>query len=327
LPAIANGRVFVQDGTRVTAVDAATGQLVWSSVIDASSPVYEAEGFTVNGGAAVIGGLSVVAFALGDGSALWKFKPDSSVAAAIPAADGQTYYTGQRSIPILYALDLVTGTPRWRTNIGNGWQYQAFVVGVSYSGDTLYVNVERFLNQNGGVRSAVVVGLDKRDGHELWRYETPTSSHGSRDAPIVFENLLIIDDFSGGGVFAIDRFSPSSGEKWRMSAPGNSAGPTTPSFIYNGTIFTGFGGGYFYAIDARTGTVKWSHQTFQWVTGVTACKGSAFANVANIERYDAETGSITGHSASGKAPLTSGLVTDGARVYVVGDDGVHAFAC
>jgi|SRR6266540_1920997 len=326
VPAIIGSIIVVENENNLVALDRETGKILWSTAVK-NAPVPGAVNVVASNGTALAGEEFITAVDDGTGQIKWRFKPDSVPALVIASADDQTYYTGQLGIPVVYALDLTTGSLKWRTNVGSAWQYKGYVYGTSFSGDTLYVNVERFVTQNGGFTSAVVVALDKIDGHELWRYETPTTSHGSRDAPIVFGNLLIIDDLSGHGVFAIDRFSPSSGEKWRVAAPGNAAGPTTPSVISNGTLFTGFGGGYFYAIDARTGTVKWSHQTFQWVTGVTTCAGSAFANVANIERYDAETGAITGHSASGKAPLTSGLVTDGSRIYVSGEDGVHAFAC
>ena len=326
LPAVIGTSLFVEDGSHLVALNTENGQIIWSTAIQ-DPPVFVGANVVVSNAKALVGSGSINAFDATTGSKRWDFKPDSVPSLVIASADGQTYYTGQLGIPVVYALEVETGALRWRVNVGSTWQFKGYVYGVSSSGDTVYANIERFITQNGGFTSAVVVALDKRDGHELWRYETPTTSHGSRDAPIVFENLLIIDDLNGHGIFAIDRFSPFAGEKWRVSAPGNAAGPTTPSFLSQGTLFAGFGGGYFYAIDARSGAVKWSHQTFQWVTGVTACGGSAFANVNNIERYDAATGAITGHSASDRAPLTSGLVTDGSRVYVVGDDGAHAFAC
>lgn len=102
--------------------------------------------------------------------------------------------------------------------------------GLNLAGDTLYVGAVHYQSFNGHLHSGVVVALDRRDGHELWRYETTADPHHDvSSAPLVIGNLLVLDDLIRHGLYAIDRFHPAAGEQWRMSAPSNAAGPTTPS--------------------------------------------------------------------------------------------------
>ena len=323
VPAVAGGQLLVQSENNLVSIVKESGAVMWSTSIK-TDPTPGAANIVIAGGLALIGEHSVTAVDLSTGVIQWRFTPDSLPQSVQAAADDRSYYTGQRGVAVVYALELTTGALRWRTNVGATWQNPAYVLGVSVSGDTVYVGIERWGNPSGVPKTAVVVALNRFNGSELWRYETPDGGHGARGAPHVNGNLLLIDDFPGGGVFALDRFSPS--EVWRMAGPPTAAGPTTPSFISGGVLDLGLGGGYVYALNASSGQILWTHQTKQWVTGIAACGGNVFSNVTNIERYDASSGAVTGHSANGAA-LTSGLVTDGVRIYVAGEDGVHAFSC
>jgi outer membrane protein assembly factor BamB len=323
VPALAGDHVLVQNENNLVSISTESGAVMWSTSIK-NDPTPGAANIVVADGLALIGEHVISAVDLSTGVIRWRFSPDSLPQSVQASADDRSYYTGQRGVAVVYALELGTGALRWRTNVGAAWQNPAYILGVSVSGDTVYAGIERWLNLNGAQKSAVVVALNRFDGSELWRYETPDVGHGARGAPHVSGNLLFVDDLPGGGVFAIDRFSPR--QVWRMAGPPTAAGPTTPSFISGGVLYLGLGGGYVYALNANSGEILWSHQTKQWVTGIAACGGNVFSNVTNIERYDAPSGAVTGHSGNG-ATLTSGLVTDGARIYVAGEDGVHAFSC
>jgi outer membrane protein assembly factor BamB len=323
MPAIAGGHVLVQNESNLVSIAKESGRVMWSTSIK-NDPTPGAANIVVAGGLALIGEHYISALDLSTGVVRWRFTPDSLPQSVEASADDRSYYTGQRGIPVVYALELGTGALRWRTNVGATWRYPAYILGVSVSGDTVYVGIEKWGNPSGVPKTAVVVALNRFDGSEFWTYETPDTGHGVQSAPHVYGNLLLIDDFPGGGVLAIDRFTAR--EVWRWAGPPTAAGPTSPSFISGGVLYVGLGGGYVYALDASSGTILWSHQTKQWVTGITACGGNVFSNVTNIERYDAPSGAVTGHSGNAAA-LSSVLVTDGVRIYVAGEDGVHAFSC
>ncbi|MGI8546966.1 MAG: PQQ-binding-like beta-propeller repeat protein [Gemmatimonadaceae bacterium] len=326
IPAVDNGQLYVADQNQIVALNAGSGVIRWSTAIK-SFPNAASENIIVRGGLVISGDRDVRALDTATGALRWRFQTDSAPE-AVAAADNDTYYTGQRSLAVIYSLTLSNGSLRWRTNAGEGWQYPAFVRGVSVSGDTVYAGIVRYLALNGYIRTGVVVALDRNTGRELWRYETPGQFHDVNWAPLVVGNLLVLDDLVGGGVYAIDRFNPGAGEKWRVKSPGQGAGPTIPSVVSDGRVYTATGGGYAYAIDAVTGRVVWQQQTKTLGLGVGMCRGSVYLNTTVLERRDANSGSQLG-TANPKSGLgfTSDVISDGTRVFVTGVTGVTAVLC
>lgn len=326
IPAVSNGQLFVEDQNHVVALDAATGTVHWSTEVK-SYPSPASSNLVVGGGAVIVAEADIQALEASTGALRWRFHPDS-FPEAIATADQDTYYTGQRYYPVVYALDLGNGSLRWRTNVGTGWPYAGFVRGVSVSGDTVYAGVVRYQAANGYLQSGVVVALDRGTGRELWRYETPQPGHDVTWAPIVVGNLLVLDDLFGHGLFAIDRFNPASGERWRITSPNQGAGPATQSVVSNGTVFAATGGGYAYAIDAATGKMIWQQQTKMIAFGVGVCNGSPYVNTGDLEQRDRSSGAqIRSLNAGGQSSFASGLISDDKRIYVTGHTGVVAVTC
>lgn len=326
IPAVANGQVFVEDVNQVVALDAASGNVQWSTKVkDYPNPA--SPNLVVRAGLVIIGDRDVQALDVATGALRWQFQTDS-LPEALATADEDTYYTGQRSIPVVYALGLTDGSLRWRVNVGAGWQYQGFVRGVSVSGDTVYAGVVRYKAWNGYLRSGVTIALDRRTGRELWRYETQGPDNDVNWAPLVVGNLLVLDDLTGYGLYAIDRFNPTAGEKWRVTSPGQGAGPTTPSVVSNGIVFAATGGGYAFSIEAATGKVGWQKQTKSSAFGVAVCRGTPYINTEVLLRLDVNSGNQVGYLHADKSSyFDSGLNSDGERIYVAGPTGLTAAMC
>lgn len=326
IPAAANGQVFVEDVNQVVALDAATGTTQWSTKVkDYPNPA--SPNLVVRAGLVIIGDRDVQALDVATGALRWKFQTDS-LPEAIATADVDMYYTGQRYYPVIYALGLPDGSLRWKVNVGEGWQYPGFVRGVSVSGDTVYAGVVRYKTWNGYQRSGVTVALDRHTGKELWRYETPGPVNDVNWAPLVISNLVVLDDLTGYGLYAIDRFNPGLGETWRVASPAQGAGPTTPSVVSNGTVFVGTGGGYAFAVEASTGKVIWRRQTKSGALGVGVCNGSPYINTDVLQRLDASSGNQIGYLHAGHGSyFRSGLNSDGTRIYVAGPTGLTAAIC
>ncbi len=142
VPAIIGSIIVVENENNLVALDRETGKILWSTAVK-NAPVPGAVNVVASNGTALAGEEFITAVDDGTGQIKWRFKPDSVPALVIASADDQTYYTGQLGIPVVYALDLTTGSLKWRTNVGSAWQYKGYVYGTSFSGDTLYVNVER----------------------------------------------------------------------------------------------------------------------------------------------------------------------------------------
>jgi outer membrane protein assembly factor BamB len=322
-PAVDNGMVFVEDGNTVLALDAATGAKRWARPVRVA-PIPAARALLARNGVVYVSEVdSVLAMRQSDGSTIWNFHPDSQ-AVVYPSMDDQALYTGQRGIPFVYALSLTDGHPLWKVNIGTGWTYPGFVNGTAVSGDTVYVAGRRFLAQNGYINKGVLVALDRRDGHELWRYETPGQFGGLQDAPVVAGNLIVASDLLGNGVFAYDRFALR--EVWRVKRVDN--GPLTPPVVVGNDVYSGSADTYLYAIDLQTGALKWQQKSGGSIAGTAFCGGQVFVQDEGLRRRDPQRGgAYTGAFNTGIWPLTSNLTSDGNRLYFTGENGVHAIKC
>lgn len=323
-PSVSNGRVFVEDANTIKAFDAATGTLQWSTPVktfitpgaenlplrDGRVFVSESEGFT--------------ALSAASGQILWKFQPDSNAAVVGTSVDDRAFYSGQRGIPVVYAVSVSDGTLLWRTNVGPTWTTPAFVKGVSFSGDTVYAAISRWKNQYGGSSSGLIVALNRFTGAEFWRYETPTDQDDFIERPIVAGSILIGNDLYGGALIGVNRFTGK--EAWRVAATGNGFGPHAPAVLNGDHAYVASRDSYTYDVSASTGQLFWKASSGGSLGGVTFCGGSVWVMSGQLERRSATDGSLTGAFNPG-TNLTSNLATDGSRVYVTGYDGVYAISC
>jgi len=125
-----------------------------------------------------------------------------------PALDnGKLFVEDANGIPTVYAIAVADGRLLWKKNVGQGWTFAGHVMGIAESGDTIYVNVWRFLTLNGYLSQGVLVALDRRNGSELWRYESPDTASGFHFPPAVSGRLIVVSDLQGGRTLGLDRFT------------------------------------------------------------------------------------------------------------------------
>lgn len=323
-PAVSGNRVFVEDANTVKALDAASGSILWSTPVktfvtpgtlnlpvrDGRVFVSESEGFT--------------ALSASSGQVLWKFQPDSNAALVGSSVDDRAFYSGQRGIPVVYAVAVGDGSLIWKINVGPTWTTPGFVTGVSVSGDTVYASISRWKNQYGGSRSGLIVALNRLTGTEFWRYETPTDQDDFTERVVVAGPILIGNDLYGGALIGVNRFTGK--EAWRVAATGNGFGPHAPAVLNGDHAYVASEDGYVYDVSTSTGQLLWKANAGGSLDGVTYCGGSVWNMSGQLERRSATDGSLTGVFQPGSR-LTSNLSTDGARVYVTGYNGVYAVAC
>jgi len=326
MPVLDGTRLFVEDSNNVVALDATSGATLWTTKVR-DFPVPGATQLLAASGKVFVSEAKYVsALDENTGAIRWQFAPDSDANAVSPSVDDRGYYTGQRGIPVVYALDLGAGTLLWKVNIGPGWQYPGFIDAALVSGDTVFAVAEHYLALNGFIRGIVVVALNRLDGSELWRFESSHQQDGAASGAVLAGDLIIINNVVGNGVIAVSKLT--HGEVWRLTVPNQAGGIALPA-VDDGTVYVGIAGGYVYALNRSTGATQWSHQTQTVVWGVAKCGGSVISNIYDLERYDPATGVVTGHFNSNHTGglLTSNLVSDGTRVFVTGQDGVRAVTC
>jgi outer membrane protein assembly factor BamB len=320
-PAIDGGRVFVQDGNQLMALDAATGKRLWSRAVRIAHAPPPTTLRAADGVVYLSETDSIMAVNGATGATLWTVHPDSQTVVE-PALDASTFYTGQRGIPVVYAVARADGTVRWKANLGVGYQFLAHVHGVAVSGDTVYATVERYLNLNGAVVSGVLVALASEDGHELWRYETPGTHDFLLNAPLAVGRLVLVNDFYGGYIIAIDMLTHH--EVWRASG-GGSVGLAVvgQTLLSAGFDHTARG------IDLATGAVKWTTDTGSSAFGIGTCGNNFYVSAFQLRRYDVASGQLTGKASLGVTDggWVSYVANDGGNVYVAGTAGVAAYRC
>lgn len=327
-PAVDAGTLFIEDGNEVVAVDANTGVKRWSRPVRVN-PVPAAEVILAKDGKVYISEVdSVLAMSAADGTTIWNFRPDKAAAGVYASLDDRALYTGQREIPVVYALSLTDGRLLWKTNIGPDWQYPGFVVGTAVSGDTVYVAGRRYLAQNGYIAKGILVALDRNDGRELWRYESsgPGNLSGLQGAPVVAGQYLVVSDLNGQAFFAYDRFALR--EVWRIQSTDRN-GPLTPPVVVGNRVYVGSADTNAYAVDLNTGAVIWKQNLGGSLYGTAYCAGSVFINAnVNLQRRDTAAGRYTGAFNPGNnRRFSSNIVSDGVRVYLMGAGGTTAVNC
>ena len=197
-PLLTDDAVYVvTDSDVVTAFARETGEALWRYRRDAP------EGFFVShhAGLTLVGGRLLTAFTAGvvvaldptDGSLLWE--RDTSVELE-PAAEGAPRFADVDTTPLvigdtvyvasfaggLYALELESGTVRWRDEELTG------VIGIEPAGDRLLVLSSGDLG---------VVCVDRFDRNVLWRKRIPRGAPGEA---VVARDLVLVGESQGGFV-------------------------------------------------------------------------------------------------------------------------------
>jgi outer membrane protein assembly factor BamB len=239
--------------------------------------------------------------------------------------DATTFYTGQYTVPVVYAIDLTTGTVRWKVNVGPDFPFPAYVHGIAVSGDIVYATVSRQREARFFQSAGVLVALDRRDGRVLWRYETPATdaSHQLRGPPAIVGDVAAITDSEVGEVRLIDVRTGTL--LTTILFDGNSV---TGRFLDGATFYVGGSAGSALAIDLASRALRWSSYIGSTVRGFAVCGPYLYVNDFILRQQDKASGEFLAEvGVLGGEVFTSDLTSDGERVYVTGSTGVTAVIC
>jgi outer membrane protein assembly factor BamB len=281
-PLIAEGKVFVtvrnvsQYGTKLYALDQATGKSVWARAI---AGTYYWSNAAYNDGAVFVLNFDGVltAFSAADGTRLWKTQLPGQYAFSSPpvASSGVVYTGGAGSGGTLYAVDQTTGQVLWTRSVENGDHSSPAVssdkVFASYVGPQVYA-------------------FDRASGAPLWHYDSGTEGGGGRTPVLAAGRLWVRDPVSTGYVFdaqtgkLLDNFASATapafagrtglfldgrelearevpGGKLLWSFAGDGQLASAPIVVQSGTstdVFVGSTTGELYALNLLDGSVDWS---------------------------------------------------------------------
>lgn len=240
-PAVGDGKVYCGiDYGHVAALDAKTGKEIWSVKLDntvSTVPVYSEGGlfFLCDDG-------YLYSFDSNNGEQRWRTSAEG--ASAAPAVSGgRLYCAGSEEI---LALDARTGANVWAFPL-SGSTYYSPAIGNNF----VYC----------GCFDRSIFALNADTGTELWRHRVTGNLH---DSPAFANDMLLIGSVEKGGIItALDALTGA--EKWQYSS--EDAACSYPVIAGN-TVYCGSTdlaetpemertGGFFFALNADTGTELW----------------------------------------------------------------------
>ena len=242
--------------------------------------------------------------------------------------DGTALYYGTANHTVV-ARALTDGRVLWSTDVDPGNTFGSRVFGVSLRGGTVLAASVRWLTSTGGTLVGDLIALDRTTGRERWRY-TAASRSGFQGAPVLTDNLAIVNDVESHGLVAIDLTTRQL--SWRTSV--REDGYITaerPPVLVGDTLFSGSTDTQVYAVNVRTGAYRWRVGTRAGSIGSTAVCGRLVLVVpfsggplsaVERERLIADRPSVLQGD-----ELTGRIAVSGTTAFATGGRGVYALAC
>lgn len=285
-PALYNGQLYIvgQNGylgekSYLYSINASTGDLSWKTVIPegatGTSPFVE-DGivYVTNGTLAVVSGTH--AFNANTGALMWTYRGYTFINTS-PVVSGDLVYIGTIDYGI-YAINKKTGAFVWRYNAGmvNG--------GVTvYNGDLYFVS-----------DSATLTVLDAKTGALKRTYGSGVKSDGS----VTIDNgtVYISNEMQ---LLAVDLATLTL--KWKFESGGSGrfrSGEFSYPVVEGGIVYAGNYNGRVYALNAATGTLKWtstdSTVEYEEAPQPTVSHGIVFSGsyMHDLSAYDAKSGGV-----------------------------------
>ncbi len=203
---------------------------------------------------------------------LWSFETEKNRIEASPIVYDSTLYLGS-SADHLYAIDITTGTEKWRSDSTGFFRSSAAI-----ANKLLFVgNADKHL---------YALNLD---GSEKWKIKTEGVVFA---APLVVENHIYFGSIDTYGYsrlayktdsiktkskfYALD--TQTGEEVWNFSPEGGLR--SSPAY-HNGVLFFGSWDGTLYALDATSGGLKWSFETGRKIYSTPAVENNSVIFASN----------------------------------------------
>ncbi len=259
----------------------------------------------------------------------WKAAADAAVNSSPAVAGNTVYFASLRGT--VYAVSLDDGGLRWSMRTGPAlppaW---AGASGLDYYISSPVIAGEDVLV---GAPDGILYALARDNGAVRWRGRTEGRIHSS---PAVRNGLVFVGSFDGS-VYAFDLVTGA--RRWRYDTEGRSLDSEPFGFdrrsivsspaVTDSTVFIGSRDGFFYALDAASGTLRWrvDHQASWSIASPAVGEGvvyDASSDARFIHALDARTGEPRWRLAMPGSVWSSAAIAGGLLFVGDGSGAIHA---
>lgn len=331
VPASDGHYAYVQTDTGVMALDPSNGAVVWAVGLWRSRDPLSHWIFDRNGTLLLADRKDAWALSAESGALRWRqsFGADSMHQLDIVGADDANVYIMQRYAPVVTAARQSDGTVVWQRSVIPDSGFSSIISGMGESGDTLYFGGARNRAVNGYPKTLVIVGVSAATGEPLMQFEKSTPNTASSNNLVVKDSLLILSDFLGSSVLAVNRFTGA--KVWEYQGDGIYFGPDYAPVIVGDTAFVASNDRNVYAIDRRTGALYWKVRTRSSISSFALCGRFILTNNMAIGFVDRGTHKVEGYYVAPEGDeagfTTSGFAVFGNRAVVTGSTSAYGLDC
>jgi outer membrane protein assembly factor BamB/DNA-binding protein H-NS len=266
-PAVANGIVYVgSDDGCLYALDARSGQERWrydtgGQII--SSPAVAGDTVFVGNGGVSASSSALYALDAKTGQPRWPtpYKVDGPILSS-PAVVGDSIYFGtwNRGEPNVFALNTQTGSEQWSAEVGG-----EVLASPAVADGTVYI----------GSYDGYLYLLSTHSGDQLAKLEAWDGSPVSDEQKLIYASPAVVNGTVyvsswAGDLFAWDvkmrtrlwALDITDMTDTRAASPNDSnKGPRSSPAVVGDTVYVGSNNGFLYAVDAKSGDVRWRYPT------------------------------------------------------------------
>ena len=337
-PVLAGGRIYLhtrqQENEIVSAIDAASGKVIWQDRYPAPYRVNQAAAShgpgpkstpVVAGGRVITLGISGILSALDatSGKVLWR-KPAPAVlpvygSAMSPAVDGALViaHVGGEDNGALTAFDVATGAEKWKWT-GDGPGYASPVVAT-------FGGTKQVITQS----QERIVSVSAATGQLLWELPLRTPYSQNSVTPLVYKDTVIyagldqpvvaIRPVNKGGAWTVEKVWENSADGMYMSSP-VIVGPALFGMSHRNR-------GHFFAIDVATGKTLWATRGRDAENAAIVSAGSLLFLLKDdaelvIARPNPASFEVLRRYTVADSPTWAHPVIDGSRIFVKDADAL-----
>lgn len=337
-PVLVGNRIYLhsrqQENEIVSAIDAATGKVIWQDRYPAPyrvNPAATGHGPgpkstpVVAGGRLITFGISGIlsAFEAASGKVLWR-KPAPSIlplygTAMSPAVDGALViaHVGGHDGGALTAFDAATGAEKWKWS-GDGPGYASPVIG-TFGGTKQVIT----LSQDR------LIGVSVETGSLLWGLPLRTPYTQNSVTPVIHGDTVIVSGLENpvvalrpvnkGGKWIPEKVWENAGDGMYMSSP-----------VIVGTTLFGLSNrnrGHFFAIDLATGKTLWATRGREAENAALVSAGTLLFLLKDdaeliVARPNAVSFDVVRRYTVADSPTWAHPVIDGSRIFVKDADSL-----